>query len=148
MKLKLQLNKHHEQEIKNELLSMGVIISDNAELVLTEKSYHNGTLIAKDDSDKVVIPFSEILYIESVGKTVYVHTNTKTYTTNTRIYELENTLPNTAFIRISNSVIIERNSIKRVIPGLSQKFRLTIKNGDSVDVTRTYYYKFKEYYGI
>lgn len=68
MKLKLQLNKHHEQEIKNELLSMGVIISDNAELILTEKNYHNGTLIAKDDSDKVVIPFSEILYIESIGK--------------------------------------------------------------------------------
>ena len=25
---------------------------------------------------------------------------------------------------------------------------LTLKNGDIVDVTRTYYYKFKEYYGV
>ena len=70
------------------------------------------------------------------------------YTTTFRVYELEKKLPDELFIRISNSVIINRNAIKRVTPALSQKFYLTLKNGDKVDVTRTYYCRFKDYYGI
>lgn len=148
MILKLRLNKNHEKEISEELIQMGVTISEDSELILTEENYNNGKLYCRDDTDRVAVEFAEILYIESVGKNVYVHTDNKIYTTSFRLYELEKKLPETTFLRISNSVIIRRDSIKRVTPALTQKFYLTLKNGDTVDVTRTYYYKFKEFFGI
>ena len=52
------------------------------------------------------------------------------------------------FLRISNSVVIARNKVKSISPTLSMKFILTMQNGKKVDVTRSYYYIFKEYFGI
>ena len=70
------------------------------------------------------------------------------YKTKYRIYQLEKLLPLDKFIRISNSIIIKKNSIRYIKPALNCRFYLTLTNGDVVDVTRTYYYKFKEFYGI
>ena len=84
---------------------------------------------------------------EGVQKVLFVHTETKAYKTTMRLCELEKTLPEDTFVRISNSVIIRRQAIKRVPPALGQKFYLTLRNHDKVDVTRTYYYRFKDYLG-
>ncbi|MGN0378467.1 MAG: LytR/AlgR family response regulator transcription factor [Butyrivibrio sp.] len=148
MKLKLRLSQDKKKQVTEELERIGVTISEDSELTLTEDGYHEDELYCRDDTDRVVVALSEILYIESLGKDVYVHLMNKKYTINTRLYILERTLPAAQFIRISNSVIIGRNSIKRIRPALSQKFYLTLKNGDTADVTRTYYYKFKDYFGI
>ena len=77
-----------------------------------------------------------------------MHTNSMKYKTKYRISQLEKLLPADRFIRISNSIIIKKNSIRRIKPTLSCRFYLTLTNGDAVDVTRTYYYKFKEFYGL
>lgn len=106
MKLKLRLSKNREKEICDELVSMGVTISEDADLILTEENFHKGELLCKDETDKIVVELSDILYIESIGKIVYVHTKDKIYTTNSRIYELDSLLPDNSFLRISNSVII------------------------------------------
>jgi DNA-binding LytR/AlgR family response regulator len=38
--------------------------------------------------------------------------------------------------------------IKSIRPALTQKFLLTLSDGSKVDVTRTYYYIFKEFLGL
>ena len=109
-------------------------------MILTEEDYTGETIECKDAED--------ICYMESVGHDVYVHTNDRKYRTKYRIYQLEGLLPPDRFIRISNSIIIKRNAIRHIKPALSSKFYLTLKTGDVVDVTRTYFHKFKEFYGI
>ena len=52
------------------------------------------------------------------------------------------------FIRVSNSVIINRNMIREIRPTFSQKFILTMKDGSRADVTRSYYNSFKRAIGI
>lgn len=148
MKIKLRLNKETEESIKNELEQKRIEISEDASLTLTEDDYHAGKLTCKDDGDIVIVAMEDICYIESIGKEVWVNTLTRKYKTALRIYQLDQILPAKDFIRISNSIIIQRNSIKRIKPALSCKFYLTLKTNDTVDVTRTYYYKFKEFYGI
>lgn len=148
MKLKLRLSRERKDQIVDELNDLGIVVSEESELILTEENYNAGEIYCKDDTDRVVVSLSEIVFIESMGKKVYVHTKENVYTTSNRLYEMEKKLPQEQFIRISNSVIIGRHSIKWIIPALSQKYYLTLKSGDKVDVTRTYYYKFKEFYGI
>lgn len=148
MIFRLQLTKKREDEIRGQLLEKGIGISDDSDLILTEVNFQLGHLIGKDDSDTVMIDYDDILYIESIDRDVLIHTNKRTYKSSQRIYQLEKELPENKFIRISNSVIIHRKSIKRITPALSSKFYLSLLNGDTVTVTRTYYFKFKDYYNI
>lgn len=148
MRIKLRLGNGKKERVAEELARMGVEITEDSDLILTEEGYCGGELHCKEDTDIVLVPLSEVLYIESLGKDVFVHTKGRRYTTAARLYALEQNLPGEQFVRISNSVIIRKNAIRKIRPALSQKFHLTLINGDAVDVTRTYYYKFKDEYGI
>lgn len=148
MKIKLRLNKSTEESIRKKLKEKNIEVSEESKLILTEEDYVGDTIACKDEEGLVFVPTESICYMESMGHEVYVCTNEKKYKTQYRIYQLEQILPPDRFIRISNSVIIKRNSIRHIKPALSCKFYLTLTNGDFVDVTRTYYYKFKEFYGI
>jgi len=46
------------------------------------------------------------------------------------------------------TVIIAKANVKQIATTLSMKFILTMSNGKKVDVTRNYYYIFKESFGI
>ena len=148
MRIKLRLNPLTKQSIQKELEEKQIEISEEAELILTEVGYVGGSVECKDEKGITYVNEEDICYIESISHDVYVYTNEKKYKTKYRIYQLEGLLPPERFIRISNAVIIKKNSIQYIKPALSCKFYLTLTNGDMVDVTRTYYYKFKEFYGI
>lgn len=148
MRVKLKLNSDKREAIRMELEDLGVEISENADLILTEENYSEGELLCRSNEDRFLIPIENILYIESLGKDVFVYTGKNKFSAAVRLYMLERTLPSEKFIRISNSVIINRTAIKKIRPALSQKFYLTLKNDAVVDVTRSYYVRFKDYYGI
>lgn len=148
MQLKLRLNRETEHAVKEELHERGIEVSEEATLTLTEDAYRAGTLTCRDGTSTVVVPLEHVCYLEAQGHDVWVHVGSRRYKTRLRIYRLEALLPAEQFIRISNAVIIRRDSIRRITPALSQRFHLTLTCGDVVDVTRTYYCKFKEFYGI
>lgn len=147
MRIKLRLNNRIE-EIKKELMKRDIEITEDADLILTEDYYSIGKVLCENKGEKYFIDLEDIIFIESIGKEILVHTMKSTYNINSRIYKLEASLPNDLFIRISNSIIIKKDSIKSIKPSFTSKFYLTLKNDALVDVTRTYYYKFKEFYGI
>jgi len=150
MEIKLAVSNERYEEIKNALLDRGITVSDSAELVLYEADRYTDNLIVKgqEDSARYVVPASEIIIIESFGHTVEVHTKSGTYRSCDRLYQLANLLDPDKFLRISNSVIIAKDKVKQITPSLSMKFSLTMVNGKRVDVTRGYYYIFKEAFGI
>ena len=150
MEIKLAVSNERYEEIKNALLDRGITVSDSAELVLYEADRYTDNLIVKgqEDSARYVVPASEIIIIESFGHTVEVHTKSGTYRSCDRLYQLANLLDPDKFLRISNSVIIAKDKVKQITPSLSMKFSLTMVNGKKVDVTRSYYYIFKEAFGI
>ena len=148
MRIKLRLNKTTQESIQGELTEKNIEISEESKLILTEEDYIGDNLECRDEKGIVIVNTENICYMESVGHDVYVYADNMQYKTRLRIYQLEKLLPSDIFIRISNSIIIRKNSIRHIKPALSCKFYLTLTNGDVVDVTRSYYYKFKEFYGI
>lgn len=148
MKIKLKLSKKSEETVISELTEMGFEISDDAHFIFTEEGYQEEKLCCKDGKDFVIVPIQNIYFAESFGREVFICTDKHRYKTDLRIYQLETLFPKDRFIRISNSVIIQTNSISRIRPALSCKFHLTLINGTQVDVTRTYYYRFKEFFNI
>lgn len=150
MRVKLAVSNEHYEEIKKLLLERGIEIDDNADLVLSETNRYIDNLIVRDTAlnERIVLPVDEIAYIETYGHLVEVHTANNTYQAMDRLYRIANILDPDKFLRISNSVIVARDKVKKITPTLSMKFILTMADGRNVDVTRGYYYIFKESFGI
>lgn len=150
LKVKLVVRTERYEEIKNMLIQHGIEIDDNADLVLSENYRFIDSLTVKDKitNERIILPVEDIAYIETFGHAVEVHTVGVSYQAMDRLYKIVNLLDPDKFLRISNSVVIARDKVKKINPTLSMKFILTMANGKNVDVTRSYYYIFKDYFGI
>lgn len=150
LKVKLVVCEEKYEDMKKDLIARGIEIDDNADFILCENNRFTDTMIVKDKktNGRVLLSIDEIVSIESFGHTIEVYTQDNTYLATERLYKTFSLLDPDIFLRISNSVIIAKNKVKQITPKLSMKFILTMSNGRVVDVTRSYYYIFKEHFGI
>lgn len=148
MKVKLVVSSEHYDDIAAELNKAGIGISENADFIMTERNASITYLIGKKNEDIYRLKTSDISHIESFGHEVIAYTDEGEFRINERLKTLSELLNPEVFIRISNSVIISTEHIKSIKPAFTQKFIITMRNGSVVDVTRTYYYIFKEFLGI
>lgn len=148
LKIKLEVSKEKYIEIKEKMLSLGFEIDDDADFIFSERNCCLAYIACKKDDESHRLNTDEIIFIESMGHDVIIHTMQEEYKCSDRLWQLEKSLNPSKFLRISNSVIINRKKIKRIKSALGQKFLLTMENGSNVDVTRSYYYMFKNEFGI
>ena len=149
MKVKLLINENRIAEISSKLQELGIEIDDDAEFVLMEKDKFISHMPARDEKgERCNVPVEDIVYIESYSHNIDIHTIDKCYKSTEALYQVRSMLNPEEFLRISNSVIISRRHVKKIKPALSMKFVLTLTDGTLVDVTRSYYNIFKEFFNI
>ena len=151
MKIKLAVSEENYEQIARQLEAHGIEIDDAAGLVLTEQDKYVSHLSVREmreDGARLHIETDSIIAIEAFGHSIEVRTEKAVYQSSDRLYQLQVMLDPKQFIRISNSVIINRSMIKEIRPTFSQKFILTMKDGSRADVTRSYYSNFKRAIGI
>lgn len=149
MKVKLLVNKENEQKYRVMLEKAGFEISNDAKLTFQEDNAQIDYIIAKDDKSATVLVYLvDIQLIETYGKDIIVHTQNHQYMLKGSIEYYQQILFPYDFIRVSQSSITHKRHIIRISPALSMKFTVTLKNNRKVDVTRSYYYSFKEYIGF
>jgi DNA-binding LytR/AlgR family response regulator len=148
MKIRLLVSDEHYDSIAAELIKKGIEIDDSAELILSESNVCISHLIGRRNDEIYRLETADISHIESFAHDIVAYCGNDEYRLSENLKRLEELLDPKEFIRVSNSVIVSLHHIKSIRPALSQKFQLTMKNGAKVDVTRTYYYIFKEFMGI
>ena len=150
MKIRLNVSDERYAELEQKLLSAGFEIDDEAELIITEKERYSSFIAVKNKKgEKLRLKSEEIIFIESFGHEVVVHsTDGESYYAYDRLYQLCTILDNEKFLRVSNCAIIAKFHVKKIKPSLSMKFVLTMSDGSLVDVTRSYCNSFKEFFGI
>lgn len=148
MKIRLEVKTGQYDTIKQELESYGIEIDDNADYVLSQRNTYAEYLFVRKEDVNLHVAVDDITYIETMGHDVLVYTQEDSYKCSERLWQLEKTLNPEFFLRISNSAIIAMKQVKKIKPALSQKFTLLLFCGKTIDVTRTYYYAFKEKFGI
>lgn len=150
MKIRLAVSDERADELRALLEAHGIEVDDDADLILTEKSTRVRHLPARslDRSERVYVPTDGIIFIESYGHDVYIHSDGGSAVTSDPLYQLEYLLDPVRFCRVSASVIVSRTHIREIRPALSRKFTLVMSDGNLVDVTRSYYNTFKEQFGL
>lgn len=94
------------------------------------------------------VKLSDILYFETVDRKVFFYTETDTFETKAKIYQIEETLCHTPFARISKSVIANLRKIRSIQPEKHSRLCATLQNGEKLIVSRQYLNTIKEKLGV
>ena len=130
------------------LLDGGFELAEDADVSLVENGYVPEYLIAKDNDQNVLLYIKDIIIIETSGKDIVARSSNGTFKIKYTLEHLEQTLKPAGFFRISQSAIIQKSALERISTGFSMRFHLTLKCGIKTDVTRSYYYTFKDIIGL
>ena len=148
MKVRLMVSEENYNSIYSQLTAMGVEVADDAKLILSENNVYVKHLIGRRGEEIFRLDVKTITHIESFSHDIIAYSGGEEYKLSERLRRLEEILDPKEFIRVSNSAIVAASHIKSIRPAFTQKFVLTLTDGSKVDVTRTYYYIFKEFFGI
>jgi len=146
--IKIKCKKENYDTYAQMLKSAGFTISMDAELSFREDNFIQDTFIGKKDEVYEIIHYSKIVFVESFGHEIILHTLDKRFNIKEKLFEIEGVFEDRGLIRINKSQIINRDMIKEIRPSFNSKLTLLMKNGVLVDVTRNYLIKFKEYIGF
>lgn len=148
MKIKLRCKEETRPLYEKMLMAGGFTIGDDSSLIFLEDNYIPEYLIGKVSDDSVMVYLKDIIIIETCGREILARTNAGAFRLKETLESLEKLLSGAGFIRISQSAIIQKRYIEKISHGLSMRFHLTLKTGIKADVTRNYYYSFKEFIGL
>ena len=104
------------------------------------------TVIKGDES--IILDISKIAYIESVDRKTFVYTDSECYETKMKLYEMEERLCGSGFLRISRSCLVRLRFIRSIKSEFDRKLRLTLENGEQMIVSRQYADELKKRLGV
>lgn len=95
-------------------------------------------LVVYQEKNQMLLSLSEILYIEAVGERVFAYTKTEVYEIKLRLYEVEERISDSCFIRCSKSVLLNIRNVLSLRPALNGRFLATMTNREEVMISRQY----------
>lgn len=90
----------------------------------------------------------DVHYFESVDEQSFAYMEHDVYVLKQKLYELEEFLQNTPFIRISKSCIVNIDALVHIRPLFDGKFEAETIGGEKLIINRHYVKSFKEAFGL
>ena len=100
------------------------------------------------DREAVRVSRSMVLRFYAEDKGVLCQTGTGTFTVRQRLYELEEALAGTRFVRVSNSEIVNLDRVTGLDLTLAGTIKMTLEGGTVCWVSRRYVKKIKQALGL
>jgi two-component system response regulator LytT len=148
LEIKIICKKENYEKYKKILENSGFVISSTAKLLFKEEDYDQDTFICENENAYEMIHYAKIIYIESFGHEIFLHTMTDHFKIREKLYEVEGILMDKGFIRINKSTIVSKQSISKIKPSLNGRMDLVLKNGEVVYVSKNYSKQFKQFIGF
>ena len=100
------------------------------------------------DEQALMLPIANIFYAESVDLKTYVYASQTVYRSRLKLYELEELLSSSDFLRVSKQIIVNVKKIKSVAAAGAGSFCATLVNGEKVIISRKYVPSLKARFGL
>ena len=98
-------------------------------------SFH---LLAEKEEATHRVDVHDILYIEHVDNKCFLYTEEEVYHMGVTLSQLENSLKDWDFIRISKMALVNTYKIKSISSGLNYRLTAVMVNGEKVTISRHY----------
>lgn len=105
-------------------------------------------LIAYIDNEVHRVHPSDVYYIEAVNNRTFLYGANSVYESKHKLYELEDILQESDFLRVSKSFIVSLDKIKSFSPVLSGRLEAVLVNGERIIISRQYVNTVKERLGV
>lgn len=100
-------------------------------------------IVVKAGSSIKIIPTSDVSYLEAYDDYVKIHTPEGTFLKNKTMTFFENSLDEKQFVRVHRSFIVKVPEITKLVPFEKDAYRVVLKSGDTLPVSKTGYVKLK-----
>lgn len=102
------------------------------------------SILCKRENEEHEVAVSDIFYIESVDKKSFVYCEKEVFQCSYRLYELEEMLAASGYVRVSKATLLNIEKLKGVKTLANSRLEAMLANGESVCVTRKYLKEIKE----
>ena len=110
----------------------------------SKKLTENSQIFIKDGESCWLVKIGNISLFEIVGNYTRVFFEEKKPMLYKSLNQVEEKLPEDSFFRANRQQIVNTNYIENVVPWFNGKLKLTMKNGEEVEVSRRQSYIFKD----
>lgn len=114
------------------------------ESAATTKLTKHSQIFIKDGESCWLVKISDISMFEIVGNYTRVFFDDKRPMLYKSLNQVEEKLPDDSFFRANRQQIVNTDYIENVVPWFNGKLKLTMKNGEEVEVSRRQSYIFKD----
>lgn len=108
----------------------------------------NGKIAFSVEEKIVLVPYADILYVESSEGKCMIHTIKQKYKVSEPLVEVEKRLNFCSFLRVHRSYVVNLDHIDEIEPWFNSTYNLIMKNGSKVPVSRTYMKDLKKVIGF
>lgn len=119
------------------------IIDKRLEKLIAQIRLYSFSIIGKKDGQSFQVALADVYYFESLEDRVFIYLKDDMFESDLRLHELEKSLSDSRFIRISKSIILNIEQLKSVRALLNGRYEGTLKNGEKVLISRHYVAGFK-----
>lgn len=106
------------------------------------------TMAVYEDERIKMMPTKEILYFDAADDHVFAYTKGNCYETKKKLFEIEELLSESSFLRISKNAIVNIKAIDHLSPEFNGRFIASLKNGEDIIISRGYVPALKKKLGI
>lgn len=104
---------------------------------------YNERIVVKDRNTIKIIPAEDVMYLEAYDDYVKIHTPEGIFLKNKTMAFFEQSLNEKQFVRIHRSFIVQVPQITGLVPYEKESYKLLLKSGVSLPVSKTGYVKLK-----
>ena len=135
MKINLDIDGKYDD---TEVIIRAPHLNNDIERIVAMMRMIDMQIAVRRDNETFLLDTDKILYVEAVDRKTFVYTNTDTYESELKLYELEQELIERDFLRISKQSIVNLRKIKSLKTDVNRKIRITLQNGEQIVVSRMY----------
>ena len=124
------------------------LVTPDVENMVAMLQMMNQQLAVTKENENYLLAVSKILYIEALERKTFVYADENVYESKLKLYEMEEKLCHSGFLRVSKSCLVHLKFIKSIRNDVERKLRLTLENGEQIMVSRQYADEIKKRMGV
>ena len=106
------------------------------------------TMAVYTNESILMVSTRDILYFDATDNHVFAYTKDNCYETKKKLFEIEELLANSSFLRISKNSIVNIKAIDHLSPEFNGRLIASLKNGEDIIISRGYVPELKRKLGI
>lgn len=120
------------------------LIDNRLKRLIEQIQLYSFTVMAKKDGLLIPVPLEEIYYFDAVDSKVFLYKDQEVYLCSKKLYELEELLSDTPFVRISKNCILNTAFVESVKAQFSGRLEATLSNKEKLIISKHYLPEFRE----